>query len=265
MERPKKNAVFVLSTGRTGTTFLYEFLAREYPSLPCFQEPRPSWIFNFYSNFVCEKARGKLWKDLIRLHFITVRNSLIKKSGSFPYLEISPFLFGLGEVLREAFGQIKILHMVRHPFGFIRSTFNFKPQGWRTLFLDAPFWNLNVEKAYKRPLAGWPKLSKIEKKAWLWKYTNERIESYRKISQDFLAVRFEDLFSAIHDKRKDTLKRIVRFLELPEPQTIREEWFEIKVNKSTDNLFPHCDPGNEGALGAIRDICGDLMGHYGYR
>ena len=254
---------FVMSTGRTGTTFLTEFLNRHFPSLGCFQEPRPSWVFNVYSNLYCE-GRLKRVRKIVKNYFIASRNRLVKNFTGRQYIEINPFIYGMGDIFKEAFGEIKILHLVRHPLSFISSALNFRSQGWRAHCVDLPIWNLNVEIAWRKQQICWRKLSKIQRKAWQWCYINDKIQSYQEICKEYLCVKFEDLLSEEHTLREETMKKILSFLKLPKLERIFPQEFERKVNPSqaSTSLNP-AEPAPE-IREAVSQICGPFMQVFDY-
>ena len=124
---------FVLSSGRTATTYLTALLQNGSSEFDCFQEPFPGWFFQIMSNLA---AAGKLPAALrgpVKSAFLSFRQKLKKKCRTSKLVEINPFLYGLGPVLNDAVGPFHLIHMVRHPFGFIQSSLNFKPGGLKNL------------------------------------------------------------------------------------------------------------------------------------
>ena len=212
---------FILSTGRTGTTFLYRFLNRHFQALACYQEPAPSWIFRLYANLCAVRQPSPWIEALMRKYFIRSRTRLGKAKSGPLYIEINPFLYGSGAMLTELDKSVRILHMVRHPAGYIESSLNFNPQGWRVLFKNFPVWNLNVSKAWRDKNIPWQRLSDIEKKAWQWVYINHKLKSYASLAAGYLRVRFEDLFESDAATRRLFLKTTAKksFPTKPMPVT----------------------------------------------
>ncbi len=257
---------FVLSTGRTGTTFLYHFLRRHYPDVICSQEPSPSWIFNICSNLRTERRLPRFCLPLIERHFITSRSPLLRnyeERKSAKYIEISPFLYGLGDTLRQTLGSIKVIHMIRHPLSFITSTLNFRPKSWRGLFVDMPFWNLNIRHVFRNRKIPWKRLSKLERLAWQWVCINEKIRSYQRDGANFLTIRFEDLFSCEAPLRESTVQRITAFLGLP-PPIIHPDGFQKRINPSQAAICPPPKLWDAGILKRVLDICSPLMKTYNF-
>jgi hypothetical protein len=256
---------FILSTGRTGTTFLNDLLLHYYPELGCFQEPcYGNWLFNIYSNLYVLGWMKERTLSFAKQHFLYTRNKLVQNLSGNQYIEINPSLYGLGKMLKEVSGEIKILHMVRHPFTYIPSMLNFRPSAWRAHLVDLPLWNLNVSKALPEKKIQWHGLSRIEKKAWNWVYVNQTIQCYKNISKKFLVVRYEDLFSQDDAIREKTFTEIVHFLGLPMPAAFDVSRFNHRVNPSQRNDIPPWSRWDEKTLASVCDICGDLMSDYAY-
>ena len=254
---------FVLSTGRTGTTFLYHFLGHLYPMLGCFQEPPPNWFYNFASNLYVTGAVGKVQKSLIRRHFLWRRNRLIQKMEGNKYVEINPFIFGLGPFLKELLGEIKILHIIRNPLTYIPSVLNYLPPvlyrfpaPWRPGLRDRFLWNLNVDRGKA--------LSNIEKKAWFWVSVNREIASYETFSAKYLRLKFEDLFSPERDLRDTTLRKLFAFMALLPPGDWNSSELASKKNERRENFVPDWGQWDEQTRASVLEICRPLMEEFGY-
>lgn len=256
---------FILSTGRTGTTFLHKLLTFWEPSLACFQEPRPSWIFQIYSNLKAERKINGPFKDWIAGLFSSSRSRLLEGTAADRYLEISPFLYGLGEGLRKAAGAFKVVHIVRHPFTCIPSMLNFNPQGWRRFFMDLPVWSLHVGRALPDSAIRWKALSKIEKKAWQWRYINQKIESYQNIAQDYLRIPYEHLFSDSPEIREEAFRKLLSFLGLVTQRDYQAMPLSAKVNQSQTKAIPPWKDWDPLILRSVLAICAERMEAYGYR
>lgn len=262
---------FVMSTGRTGTTFLYHFLRRLYPALGCFQEPPPNWFYNLASNLYATGTVGKVQKNLIRGHFLRTRNRLIQAMPGNKYLEVNPFIFGLGYFVKELLGEIKILHITRHPLTYISSVLNYIPSvlysfppSWRVGLRERFLWNLNVSKALEDPLIEWSRLSSIERKAWYWGYVNRRIASYRTICSKYLRIKFEDLFSEEKEVWDETLRTLVRFLELPFPGGLDSSELTSRMNESRENRAPRWQEWGQPLRESVLEICRQAMDEFDY-
>ena len=179
------------------------------------------------------------------------------------YIEINPFLYGLGPMLREVLGEIRILHLIRHPMTYIPSVLHFKPAGWRAWFVDMPVWNLNVAKAMKNRALNWSRLSDIERKAWQWVCVNQKIHSYQSFSAGYLRIRFEDLFSDQDSEREDAVHRIFEFLELSPPAALDKALFHKKINPGPAPEKPS-RPWDPKMIASVLAICGETMEKFGY-
>ncbi len=257
---------FVLSTGRTGTTFLTEFLRRHYSDIACLQEPGVGWLTNVCSNLRAEKRLPAASLPVLRRQFFRARNTLVRSKEVEKYIEINPFLYGMGDLLNAWLKEPRILHMIRSPWTCIPSLMRFKPRGWRRFFVHAPFWNLNVEKAKARGKGSlhWSSLSWMEKKAWQWVYINEMIGSYRRLNGKYHVARYEDLFSSDRGLRYKTLLGIVDFFGLKEPAAFDESMFQIRVNPRAAEDETEDGFWDENAKEKMLAICRDAMERFGY-
>ena len=260
---------FVLSTGRAGTSFLYQMLQRSLPEAVCFQEPAPSWRFNIASNLYSEGRLPPAMMRWLTRNFIASRTRLLRRQTETgnslrPYIEINPFLYAFGNNLRESLGELKILHLVRHPFTYITSSLNFRPPGWRGRLIQKPVWNVNVSRALKSARIPWGKISPAERKAWQWRYINEQISAYQTVSSRFLPVKFENLVSGESRIRQNTLEAISHFFGGLKFVLPGGRFFEDKANPSrpgSPHEWKHWDAETKKS---ILSICGGLMEKYGY-
>ncbi len=188
------------------------------------------------------------------------------------YIEVNPFIFGLGNPLKKWLGEIKIVHIVRHPLTYIPSVLNYIPSvlyrfpsKYRSHLRERFLWNLNVSRALKDKNIEWESLSKIEQKAWYWVYVNHRIQSYEETSERYLVIKFENLFSPEKAIQEKAIKSLINFLGLELPKNIYSNEFANKVNESLKDPTPPWNQWDKRTLESVLRICGKGMEKYDYR
>jgi len=252
---------FILSTGRTGTTSLTRYLKNQMPQLNCHQEPQPSWFFNLYSNLATQGHAPAFLSRFTKRHYLKARKGLLAATANTRYVEINPFIYGMGPELKELFGAIRIIHITRHPYTYIQSIQNFRPQAWRALFRNMPYWNLDARQAVKTN--GYPgsTLTQIEKKAWAWRLINEKIDSYRAFAENFQQVRFEKLFT---QPSFDENRKLFDALSEPQLGSPTSSASEIKLNASNTSTVLTWQDWLKAVFANVQRICSTGMHKYGY-
>ncbi len=109
-------AVFVVSTGRTGTRFLAETIAGW--GARSHHEPGPWWLRHL-SN---AHASGAVSRDRAVNLLHQVRDEAL--AADEPWFEASCLDHGLVAPLLEAFPEATVVQVVRHPVGYVRSAQN---------------------------------------------------------------------------------------------------------------------------------------------
>lgn len=266
----QNDCYFVLSTGRAGTSFLYQMLKRSLPEAVCVQEPAPSWRFNIASNLYSEKRLAEPVMQWLTQNLIASRTRLLRREmqaggpAARPYIEINPFLYAFGNRIRESLGEIKILHLVRHPFTYITSSLNFRPPGWRGALIQKPVWNVNVGRVLPSARIPWGKISPAEKKAWQWRYINEQIRAYQTVSSRFLLVQFENLVSNEEPVRQKTIAAISDFFRGLKFVPPSGPFFEHKANPSRPSSPHEWKNWSVATQHSVLSICKGLMEQFGY-
>jgi len=215
--------VFVLSTGRTGTQFFEDYINGTSETAYCRHEPRPSRRFKFLSNMY---LNGKVSPAFVSKTYTRSRSSLFRHHPGKIYIESSNFMFGCIPALNEVYENIRIIHIVRHPLGYIKSHLNHGFwKGHKKLFAKyVPYWLENLEsKSPKDP---------IDLLSARWNYVNRQIQSYSD-SNPYLLVKFEDLFSGDLEKSASLLNQIRQFCGLDNlDEKENMDWISHPKNRS---------------------------------
>ena len=240
---------YVLSAGRTGTLFL-EALVREHcPEVMIEHEPSPSRYLMML---------GNLRNDLGVLSGATRRLADHHRRG-FHYrngkqIEVNPFLCAVTDLLSHPTRPLRIVHIVRSPGEWAQSMSTFKASTrYRHVIDYVPF-----AKPFPAPRpAGWGKLTPFEKNLHRWIWCNRRIAALEPVAEAYVLVRSEDVFSSNQARRDEALARIFKVLDLPQPDDLKPEAFNRRVNPSPAGA-------NLRDADAEREICGPAAAEFGY-
>lgn len=118
-----RNAVFTLTSGRSGTTSLGALLKKNMPDCTAVHEPytKPGNA-SMFGLPVYDHMAGN--KDAI-VKLVKKKSEAIKRYRSRTYIETShAFLKSYWDVAPEFFKNMKVLHLVRHPLEVARSEAN---------------------------------------------------------------------------------------------------------------------------------------------
>lgn len=243
---------FILSTGRTGTQFFEYFINNYTSNATCLHEPKPSRRFKFYSNLYLQK---KLSASFIARQYQKCRKSIYQNLEIKNYIESNNFLFGCVPAITTS-QNIKVLHLVRKPEDYIIS--HLKHGFWkghkRFFAKYIPYWLEKIDLKKKN--------DPIKILALRWNYVNSVISSYKQ-TNDYLLVRFEDLFSKDVQIARETLSKVNSFLELElkNPDNFMEALNKKQnVGKKTQVKNERIEP----YMDYIYSTCKELMQQFNY-
>lgn len=240
---------YILSAGRTGTVFISKLFETHASNIVAEHEPALSRYLMMLGN-----ARNDLgiFKSLTHRFSQAHQNAHFSKDNR--YIEINPFLCPITDTLPRDGHGLKILHIVRHPADWSHSITSFKASAKLRSVIDyIPF-----AKPYPSPRPkGWLKLDKYEKALWRWHWCNSQILALKETADQYVLVRYEDLFSQDRSMQLETIQRIFNLFDLEVPSEIAESSFQEKVNPSPKMQISR-NPIAE------KTICGDLAKAFGY-
>ncbi len=169
----EKERIYILSTGRVGTTFLFNFFRKYYPEFTITHQTKWSRVINIIGHLPLKK---EIKNNLIKFSFKTLKNQDI------PVTTLDPLLsFSIAQLLGNKNPEdIKIVHLVRHPDKFAKSFMNWKSSSVRKLVLHyiVPFWQ-PVPLFHGVSFMNWIKMSKFEKFCWIWNYKNSKFNKLK--------------------------------------------------------------------------------------
>jgi hypothetical protein len=241
--------VFILSTGRTGTQFFEDYINQTSEAV-CRHEPWPSRRFKFLSNLYLNQKVSSRYVGRI---YQRSRKKLFRALQGRSYIESSNFIFGCMAPLKEAYGEVKIIHMVRHPVSYVSS------------HLGKGFWR-GHKRFFARHVPYWLETLSVEDRsdpiqllAARWDYVNRQIGSYAE-DYPYLRVRFEDLFSDETSVASATLNRIRVFCGIPPADPLENErWL-----RHPKNVSPRQHLLKPKEVESILAACSALMQEYHY-
>jgi len=246
---------FILSSGRTGTKFLAEFLSANYPDILALHEPAPSYHLRMLSN---ARLAGSASRRLLISALRASRSGLARRRAGRVYIESNPFLFGFVEVFGEVFDDPLIFHIVRDPREFTRSAINHgSATGVKRLASSVvPYWFPNVSKLLKIDTP----LTPVGVFAGQWRLVNEFLSGRGESLAGYHRFTFEDVFGADHAG----LRRMCETLELPYPDAEARLSASEKVNAGKLSLMGQWPTWTAEQRQELDRVCGDLMRAYGY-
>ncbi len=247
---------FILSTGRTATTFLAE-LFDGHDDVQGLHEPKPSRILRMWS---MAKLDGKVSEDHMASVLYKKRRSLYDPTDPRVYIESNPFLIGFTETIHAVFRDPTIIHFVRDPRDFVTSALNHgNDRGLKHFFNTyVPYWMPDISSSVT---GGNQELSLLEKTAAYWALANRQLVEYGKRHPDnYRLFRYEDVFGDNSEGMSD----LIRFIGF-DPDKVRDSSVsEAGVNKSRYNATPKWLDWKSEECKSIDNICEPLMSEFGY-
>lgn len=238
---------FVLSTGRTGTTWLSSIL-NTCPSAKVEHEPVPrEQIEQVRASHSSSAARSYI-NDL-RLKEIFLRSRDLDNIDV--YGETNSALRRHLIPLKEAMPSATLIHLVRDGRDVVRSVYSrgsyaeSHPLYRDYMPPDAPFSH-----------SEWLKLTEFERTCWAWRMENEFLRDH--IS---LRARFEDILSSYELFRKQILNPLALDLD----RSIWSESMQKSKNSTSDYRIPKWEAWSQEMKDTFTKICSEEMRKYGYQ
>ena len=291
----QKPAVFVTSTGRTGTAFFGGLFGRVVRECDSFHEPDcvagdplqdfvdASQLFGL-RQVVLEKLRpmgnmrgltvgrtaGKLQNEPAVRGVERLREAFVRGLPGQLYVESNHQLVGLIDILPQVFRRCRIVYLVRDAREWVRSCWGHAGGFYRARDLVRLLsgGRLRAPMCSDDPWAArWTDMSRFEKNCWLWAKKNRYALDCLRGTDEARMWRFEDVF--LGNRRYEVLEKLVQFATCF-PGGPRFEYtsldgvLERPVNASGPGALPRWREWSEGRVRAFRLICGELMDELGY-
>jgi len=207
----KVNPILLVSTGRTGTKFFFELFDVFFSNIYSVHEPTPDLLELSLSyrrhNISKKKALTQFKKSRI------CEYKKAKKLGR--YFEANNNLTLLSPLLIDQIETLKVIHITRHPYTFIRSAYHKKNlfKGQEYLFYHdndkrkrlTPFDNDDLGFQGR-----WKDMPRILKIAWYWNTYNKELLDIKEDNSNYKCFKYENVFDSRY--REKTINEMIRFL-----------------------------------------------------
>jgi hypothetical protein len=241
-----KQRAFIVSTGRTGTDFFTTlFNSAAIPDAWSLHEPRPAFRARSYQLI----GRQHTWFE--RLYFQFPRQRWHKPRAETWYVETNYHLFAAIPLIREAFPNAWIIHVIRDGRAVVTSWLN--KYRYITNNHITPF-SLPGDPAQ----ADWPYWNPLQKLSWYWKTVNELVAE----QQPDLWLSFEQLFRPPYADLYHMLDQLP--LSYYDPDKVKE-LARRKVNRTQTPFFPSYEQWPRRWQEQFWHIAGPAMQRFGYR
>ncbi|MDF1673516.1 MAG: sulfotransferase domain-containing protein, partial [Vicingaceae bacterium] len=229
------NAVFIVSTGRTGTNFFESFFNQLNNYTHAVHEPQPDF-FDLSMN----KIRNN-WSDNKIEKYITENRQKyliqLSKYRTKRYVECNPFLPLLLPNIKNVFKKAQFIVITRDAKSYVKSALNKSPIDNGKMF----FYAENDGRLRLRALDykddawfnEWETFSRMQKIAWFWNKTNLQLLNFYKNNKSVtLHVKFENIFSADLELKKKSISSILTFLKIKPDVTLMAKLLQTLNTKS---------------------------------
>jgi hypothetical protein len=247
-------AVFVVSTGRTGT----QFLARTFAGWGArsHHEPGPWWLrhlSNAHAAGAVSTARAVRLLHRVRDEALAVDE---------PWFEASCLDHGLVGPLLEAFPEATVVQVVRHPVGYVRSA-----QDWGAYRFGGRPLNLLPYRRLAAPhLRPWDPVERVRwvgqdqfhRLAWAWAAMNRAMRTQGEGHERFRTVTFEALTDP--ERGAVELRRLVDDLGL----AVDDDSVHAAVADRVNASRPKAGLWSDAQWRRLVDLTADEAAHYGY-
>jgi hypothetical protein len=238
--------VFVLSTGRCGTSFLTHILADE-KKVNAVHEPHPEFFHHTVMAYQQHRSNSEKVSAVFDVaRYEMIRNAFVMEEK---YIETNNRVTFFANQIALLYPKAKFIHLIRNPNSFIKSGLGRNWYSGHSLYDEG--------KISASPEV-WQNFSQTEKIGWLWNETNSFIEEFKSkmASHAVITVKAEELF-----KDTETQRNIFRFCEIKVPNdSVLRRKASKRINEGSKIIL------SEEQNGKISEIAGryPLSAKYGY-
>lgn len=247
-------AVFILSTGRTGTKTLARLLGLS-EQIDAFHEPHPQLLAERKTARWEIESQPKKYRRI----FAWARGAALSRAVRRDqiYAETSARLTFFAPVLARLLPHARFIYVHRAPTAVIRSGMR---RGW---YVDHPADFARIEPVPGEPAyASWEKWSAFKKTCWYW-------EAYNRFALDFcqdvaadrvLVLRADTLFNG------SAVEEIFAHIGVLPPSTERvEAVLSKKLNAQQQYYFPRAEQWSDEMMATLHAMAGTTMARLGYK
>jgi hypothetical protein len=254
-------ALFVVSTGRTGTQFLADLFGRL--GARASHEPGPKWL-RLVSN---AHVAGRLSSERAARLVGHVRRNEVEQAGAPPWVESSCLVYGLVDPLLAGFPDAHVVQVVRDPRSYVRSAMGWGAYraGGRPLNV-VPFRRLAPSQFRPRSVRRrlqWAGESQFERLCWAWAAMNRSMREQGSGSSRFSVVRYEDLFDP--ERSGPTLHSLCALAGFEADDATLSRLAERRINAGTRTPeIPEWSRWTPAERRRLVRECADEAARYGY-
>lgn len=255
----KSQKIYFLSTGRSGSTFLYLLFKEVYPELNITHQTPGSRLLNIISNIPFPRViRNKILNAL----FVLFKGQKLPESTVNPLLSMAILVLLKEKNIENE--NIKIVHLVRDPRSFVTSFMNWKNSSLKKRILHhlMPFWQPSHRFDKNIPFKEKMKFNKFKQFCYVWNYKNSLIWRTFNNSENYKLIRLEDLTKSAN--KRENLYELLEFLNLPLRVFPSDAITKNKVNRSEKSRFPEYEDWSDDEKNYLYNSCGSLMRIFGY-
>lgn len=254
-------ALFLLSTGRTGTTWLASVF--EHGGARAEHEPDPRWlrmVGNAHAAGAVSRARAV---DAVR----RTRSEVMAASaaGNVPYVESNSLISGLAGAILDAFDDALVAQVVRAPEAYVRSAIAWGQYRFAGRALNVvPYRRLAAPQF--RPWSAaerwrWAQKDQFERLCWTWTAQNAAMRQQGTGSERFRTLRFEDLVDP--ESGRNAIAGL--FAELGLATQLLDPALAAAASDKNESASraPKVEL-DDAQRRRLREVCGAEAAHYGY-
>lgn len=244
---------FILSTGRTGTKFLATYFNANFDSVTALHEPQLSYHLRAAANAY---VAGAVKQPFLHRLLYSARIRHIQRAESF-YIESNPWLWGFFDALTQLEPRPIIIHVVRDPRTYVRSTIRHgNLQGLKQIAnAIVPYWYVPVNHV----LNGKPQ-TPVGRFAAKWRLVNGYLQERGTDYEGYFLVKFEELF----DADETGVQQVCAAFGLPYPGQGATVSTDNRINRGKLKDLGQWQEWPQAWRQELHTICSPLMQEFGY-
>jgi hypothetical protein len=256
MGMPEK-IVFILSTSRTGTKTLAEGLEGGDICSP--HQPTHSRFLTVASNYY---LHGWLPRKALEWLVTRLREPQILNAGCRYYVQVFSLDYLPAKIISERYPNVYIVHIVRDPRTFVRSYLNWTHTRAKSFVANKLVlgWHPSGCFTGEMPCEEWRRMDEFQRVCWHWTYKNALLERLFGDDEQYLRVRFEDLY---FEEEAEELRKMFAFIGIP----YQERYESVIRKRKNASRKTYCSSWSNWPIeqqSQLSKICGKKMKSYGY-
>ncbi len=256
----QEQKVFLISTGRTGTSFFAKFFSDYVSDVIAYHTSSRTHLINIISNLY---ILNKIDNNIASLLFQKLKYNHIV-SDSKTRVECNPYYLGIIDILNSTFPNSKFIFIVRDPETYVTSCIRFERQRIKSKIANylIPYWR---PVPYIEELKGvfYSVDQRINYYASDWEVRNRHAHDTLASMNNVFTVLFHDIFDTV--KGPVLLKKMVDWIELPLKPYFNDDILYKKHNMSRGSSIVLTDPQKETISAICDNLWSDLRNKYKYQ